>query len=327
MGGEKYGGGDFENRRYLSDNGNILVCESTFHPREEGRDKATVTWRFLREGAIYGDAEKTVEFPNPFKGLGGGGKDKKKTGGEETSLPEPSVVVGDIMESVATSDEIEELSLTTNSADVVPTDVEEAIEEASWVPPSGERWAISAPGVDLSGRWKLIADERFRREYADFLRSLGQPLIVRGAAGLIVGNTREETVQGDGGRSLRVKGINAQGTWERTLVASGSDLDATLVPDGDGRYAHDRHPVVTADSPPERVEAESWWADGGRVHVSRTLGVRRYGGGSFESRRVLEGPDVYVCESAFHPDDGERRETSRLKWRFLREGATLFVGS
>ena len=32
VGGEKYGGGDFENKRYLTDNGNILVCESTFHP-------------------------------------------------------------------------------------------------------------------------------------------------------------------------------------------------------------------------------------------------------------------------------------------------------
>ena len=71
VGGRKYGGGDFENRRYLTDGGNILVCESTFHPRgvEEGegvgggggggqgqqaREKACVTWRFLREGAIVG---------------------------------------------------------------------------------------------------------------------------------------------------------------------------------------------------------------------------------------------------------------------------------
>ena len=62
VGGTRYGGGDFENKRYLSDNGNILVCESTFHPREDGnreektngeeREKACVTWRFLREGAI-----------------------------------------------------------------------------------------------------------------------------------------------------------------------------------------------------------------------------------------------------------------------------------
>ena len=45
MGGEKYGGGDFENKRYLTDNGNILVCESTFHPmgwEEDGREDAFV---------------------------------------------------------------------------------------------------------------------------------------------------------------------------------------------------------------------------------------------------------------------------------------------
>ena len=38
VGGAKYGRGDFENRRYLTDGGNVLVCESAFHPRDGGRD-------------------------------------------------------------------------------------------------------------------------------------------------------------------------------------------------------------------------------------------------------------------------------------------------
>ena len=59
MGGAKYGGGNFENRRYLTDGVNVMVCESAFHPRDDGRDGAPgvtcPTWRFLREGAIYVD--------------------------------------------------------------------------------------------------------------------------------------------------------------------------------------------------------------------------------------------------------------------------------
>eukprot|EP00567_Pseudictyota_dubia_P003607 CAMPEP_0197442016 /NCGR_PEP_ID=MMETSP1175-20131217/8124_1 /TAXON_ID=1003142 /ORGANISM="Triceratium dubium, Strain CCMP147" /LENGTH=644 /DNA_ID=CAMNT_0042972405 /DNA_START=25 /DNA_END=1959 /DNA_ORIENTATION=- len=52
-GGTKYGGGDFESRRYLEaceegSVGDILVCESVFHPKKEGKEKAVVTWRFKR---------------------------------------------------------------------------------------------------------------------------------------------------------------------------------------------------------------------------------------------------------------------------------------
>lgn len=44
----KYGGGDFESKRYLEDNGTIYVCETTFHPNDPKREKAQVTWRFKR---------------------------------------------------------------------------------------------------------------------------------------------------------------------------------------------------------------------------------------------------------------------------------------
>lgn len=47
-GGKKYGGGDFESKRYLEDDGNILVCESVFHPRREDKEKPTITWRFQK---------------------------------------------------------------------------------------------------------------------------------------------------------------------------------------------------------------------------------------------------------------------------------------
>eukprot|EP00546_Thalassionema_frauenfeldii_P019228 CAMPEP_0178900084 /NCGR_PEP_ID=MMETSP0786-20121207/3273_1 /TAXON_ID=186022 /ORGANISM="Thalassionema frauenfeldii, Strain CCMP 1798" /LENGTH=307 /DNA_ID=CAMNT_0020571041 /DNA_START=485 /DNA_END=1408 /DNA_ORIENTATION=+ len=46
---EKYGGGNFESKRYLEDGGNTLVCETIFHPKQEGREQARVTWKFLRK--------------------------------------------------------------------------------------------------------------------------------------------------------------------------------------------------------------------------------------------------------------------------------------
>jgi hypothetical protein len=45
---QKYGGGDFESLRYID--GDVLVCESTFHPNDSAREKASVTWRFKRQG-------------------------------------------------------------------------------------------------------------------------------------------------------------------------------------------------------------------------------------------------------------------------------------
>lgn len=46
---QKYGGGDFESLRYLD--GDVLVCESTFHPNDPAREMASVTWRFKRQGS------------------------------------------------------------------------------------------------------------------------------------------------------------------------------------------------------------------------------------------------------------------------------------
>jgi len=318
VGGKKYGGGDFENKRYLSDNGNMLVCESTFHPSEEGREKATVTWRFLREGAIYGDAG--FDFPNIFDVLK---KEKESVDSSKEEIPESGLVVGDIMDSVASSEEADGL---VSREDAISDSIEEAIERGSWVPPSGDHWAISAPEVDLSGKWKLIITEQFKEDYDEFLKALGQPLIVRGAALLIVGNTREETKQRDGGREVYIKGINAKGVWERTLKSSGSDFDTTMTPNADGSYDHTPVKILTADS--EKVDATSWWENDGTVHVSWTQGVNRYGGGSFESRRYLENNgDIYVCESIFRRDNKADGPDPSLKWKFLREGATFYVGS
>ena len=43
----------------------------------------------------------------------------------------------------------------------------------------GDRWAISAPDVDFSGRWQLIISDEFKKENDKYLERLGQPKIVR----------------------------------------------------------------------------------------------------------------------------------------------------
>ena len=110
------------------------------------------------------------------------------------------------------------------------------------------------------------------------------------------------------------------------MKTSGSDFDTTMVPNADGSYDHTAVKILTADS--ERVDATSWWENDGTVHVSWTQGVNRYGGGSFESRRYLENNgDVYVCESIFRRNNKADGPDPTLKWKFLREGATFYVGS
>ena len=51
---QKYGGGSFESKRFLENEGSVLVCESIFHPTDESREKATVTWRFQRQSSAAG---------------------------------------------------------------------------------------------------------------------------------------------------------------------------------------------------------------------------------------------------------------------------------
>jgi hypothetical protein len=170
--------------------------------------------------------------------------------------------------------------------------------------PRGNRWAVAAPGVDLSGEWELIVTDDFRKDYDHYLAALGQPLLVRTVALSIVGRTTEEMKQADDGKSLLIRGKNVRGVWDRTLVASGADAPLKI-------------PVMTADS--EKVEAESWWAEAGSVHVSWLRGVTKYGGGCFESRRYLDDDkDIFVCEGSFHPND-EMKEPSSITWRFRRQ--------
>jgi len=180
--------------------------------------------------------------------------------------------------------------------------------------PVGDRWAIAAPSVDLTGNWKLIVTDDFKKEYDDYLKQLGQPFIVRSVALTLIGVTTEQTEQKEEGRTLFIRGTNARGIWDRTLVTSGADKV-------NDQFTPLHVPVDTADD--ERVEAEAWWEDDGTVHRSWMRGLSKYGGGDFESKRYLdEGGKVLVCESVFHPKEKDRKDVG-ITWRFLRTGETL----
>lgn len=177
--------------------------------------------------------------------------------------------------------------------------------------PKGERWAIAAPGVDLTARWKIIVDNDFKESYDKYLKGLGQPSLVRSVAVSIVEMTTEEIIQENEGRELCIKGKNLRGLWERTLVASGSDHEKHH----DG-LEHLQVPIVTADK--EKVVAEAWWENEGKTHFSILKGVKKYGGGDFQSKRYLESDgDVLVCESMFIPN-GSGKEIPSITWRFKR---------
>jgi hypothetical protein len=182
--------------------------------------------------------------------------------------------------------------------------------------PAGDRWALAAPGVDLSGEWTLVVNEDFRIAYDEYLKQLGQPFIVRSVALTIIALTSEVTHQTEEGRNLLIRGTNARGIWKRTLVASGTDSD-------NDEFTQLQVPIVTADD--ERVEAEAWWEEEGTVHRSWMRGLNKYGGGDFESRRYLEdGGKVLVCESTFRPREKDRKDAS-VTWRFLRNGEQLAI--
>lgn len=180
----------------------------------------------------------------------------------------------------------------------------------------GDRWAVSASGVDLAGNFTILSsDEGFKTSYDRNLELLGQPPIVRSVALSIVGLTTEETKLTDGGRSLWIRGKNVRGVWERTPTASESDETHTPA-----NFEPVRKPIVTIDK--EKVVAEAWWENKGTVHRSWIRGVSKYRGGDFEAKRYLEhGGKVLVCETTFHPTDG--REKAEVTWRFLKNGEAL----
>jgi hypothetical protein len=222
------------------------------------------------------------------------------------------VVAEDVLSKVSSPAELQ-----VNGAAAAAAATTSLVDESLQVPVAeavavaSDRWAVSASTVDLSGGWECVVTNDFKKQFDKYLSMLGQPGLVRSVALSVIAMTTEEIVQSDNGRSLMVRGRNARGIWERTLVASGAtetEKDFTPI----------HAPMKSADN--EHVHSESWWENDGSKHRSWIRGVNKYGGGAFESVRYIDENDQLICESTFHPTDS-KKEKAKITWTFKRMGA------
>lgn len=167
------------------------------------------------------------------------------------------------------------------------------------------RQSTAAAHVDLSGTWKPIITEAFKKDYDAYLVHCGESFMFRKVVVNGIGYQREAIRQLDEGSALEIVATNPAGNWNRTLVTSdaAAPRNATLAdPDGD------------------RVQVESWWEGGGTRHRALLRGKPRVQGGTFDTVRYLESADVLVCESTFvpSPSSGTKFTRGHVVWKFRR---------
>lgn len=168
------------------------------------------------------------------------------------------------------------------------------------------RQSKAADDNDLSGTWKPIVTEAFKKEYDAYLVHCGESFMFRKLVVNGIGYQREAIRQRDAGLALEITATNPAGNWQRTLVTS----DA----------ATPRNVTIT-DPDGEDVQVESWWEDEGRKHRSLLTGKPRVRGGVFDTVRYLESDDVLVCESTFIPGPSSSTKFTRghVVWKFQRD--------
>ena len=152
----------------------------------------------------------------------------------------------------------------------------------------------TSSAIDLSGTWKIIVDDDFRKEYDDYLKCLGFNRIFRSVALRVIGQTVEEIQQLEEGQQLVIKGTNPKGVWERTLMTR-------------------PYKVITAQN--EELEGEAWWQD--NRHNSFLRGSKKYGGGDFGAVRYIDEEGLYICDSTFIFDD-KTKDPAHVCWRFKK---------
>eukprot|EP00594_Rhizosolenia_setigera_P007139 CAMPEP_0178953114 /NCGR_PEP_ID=MMETSP0789-20121207/8234_1 /TAXON_ID=3005 /ORGANISM="Rhizosolenia setigera, Strain CCMP 1694" /LENGTH=198 /DNA_ID=CAMNT_0020634327 /DNA_START=264 /DNA_END=860 /DNA_ORIENTATION=+ len=176
--------------------------------------------------------------------------------------------------------------------------------------PRGLRWSISNSSVDLSGNWVLAVSSEWKDQYDLYLQSLGINSFVRKIALMMIHRTKEETVQTENGLELKIISSNPKGTWERTLISSGSSLE-------NDKFEPLFHQIKNANG--DECEAESWWEDQGKVHHSWMRGGPS---GDYQSIRYLEdNGKFYICESYFYERKSgsiSSNPTGKIIWRFER---------
>mmetsp|Transcript_19217 Transcript_19217/g.31919 ORF Transcript_19217/g.31919 Transcript_19217/m.31919 type:complete len:306 (-) Transcript_19217:134-1051(-) len=179
--------------------------------------------------------------------------------------------------------------------------------------PQGSRWAVSANDTDLSGMWKPIITDAFKSEYDEYLKNCSQSFVYRKVILSVMGLAEERIEQCNNGRQLIITATSPVSDWQRTLVASGSNLSSA-----------DFEPVnVTFKDPDgDMVQVEACWARNGTVHKSWLRGKPRVLGGEFETSRYLASDGaVLICESTFNPSNSTHRKGFKkgfVKWRYQR---------
>jgi hypothetical protein len=183
--------------------------------------------------------------------------------------------------------------------------------------------------VDLSGIWKPIVTEKFKKEYDAYLTNCSQPYLFRKLLvnGIIF--QKEYIRQLNNGHVLEIIATNPAGNWNRTLRTSSFDIpnNVTIVdPDGDTVYI------------------EAYWINNGTQHKSILRGKPNVEGGYFETVRYLEQQsgssrgsnnndnnandmreeDVLICESKFYPpstwqSNSKEFNYGQVVWRFMRD--------
>lgn len=162
------------------------------------------------------------------------------------------------------------------------------------------RQTKAAANNDLSGTWKPIVTDAFKRDYDAYLVGCGENVLRRKIIVNGIGYQREAIRQLNDGVGLEIVATNPAGNWNRTLVTSGN---ATIVdPDGD------------------EVQVESWWEGKGTRHRSILRGKPRVQGGVFDTVRYLENDNVLVCEADFVPVQASSNKFARghVVWKFQR---------
>jgi len=206
----------------------------------------------------------------------------------DEEVTEGEVAVDD--DTTTSVEEEEETPVDVVDVEVEETKVEEVTTPATTTttstPSAAPEERQATASVDFTGNWTLLVDDSFKSEYDSYLRKLGQPMLVRTVAMTVIGSTKEEAIQSEGGKQLFIRGMNVRGSWERTLEASESDA----VEEEGSMHAVEGHvlkPMVTADE--EEVEVASWWEDGGKVHRSWVVGGKKYGGGKSNWLVMING--------------------------------------
>ena len=208
--------------------------------------------------------------------------------------------------------------VTGNSKDAADTNILEEDEEAqhrvegtaTTNMPIGPRWAVAADTTDLSGNWRPIVSTEFKDQYDEYLKNCTQSGFFRKVVLSTLGLIEDEIRQS--GQNLTMISKNPAGSWTRTLVSSGAEVN---------QQEYVPIQVTITDPDKDKVQVEAWWEQEGSVHRSFLRLKPRVKGGEFETLRYLENDNVLITESIFHPPKEPNRGAFKpgyVKWKFKR---------